>query len=144
MEDQPANVYRTRVRSYQTDLNGAMYHGAYLDIFDDARIETFRRLDYTYERFAAAGWNLIIRHVDLDFLRPARMDDQIAITVLVERLTPATMTARYECRRDVEVLSVGHVVYAFLDMLGKPVRVPADLRQLIAAKPFLNPETTSR
>ena len=44
MDDSPLNVHEFRVRTHQTDLNAAMYHGAYFDIFDDARIETFRRM----------------------------------------------------------------------------------------------------
>src|SRR5450759_1200588 len=97
--NEPINVYRTRVRSHQTDLNAAMYHGAYFDVFDDARIETFRRLGYTYEHALEGGWSPVIRRVDCEYYAPAHMDDEIEITVTVPRLTPAKMTIRYDCRR---------------------------------------------
>jgi acyl-CoA thioester hydrolase len=126
-----AHVYLTRVRAHQTDLNGAMYHGAFLDIFDDARIETFRQLGYTYERLARGGWNAIIRRVDCEFYAPARMDDLLAVNVHVEKMSSATMTLRYECRRDTQLLALAHAVFAFLDRQGKPTRVPADLRQVV-------------
>jgi acyl-CoA thioester hydrolase len=124
-------VYLTRVRAHQTDLNGAMYHGAFLDIFDDARIETFRHLGYTYERLVRGGWTAIIRRVDCEFYGPARMDDPLAISVRVEKLSSATMTLRYECRRDAQLLALAHAVFAFLDRQGKPTRVPSDLRQVV-------------
>lgn len=128
----PPNVYVARVRSHQTDLNAAMYHGAYLDLFDDARIETFRRLGYTYERMLAGRWGVFIRLVQLEFHSPAFMDDLLTVTVHIPRLTTATMTARYECRRGTELLVVGENTYVFVDENRKPLRVPADLRALIA------------
>jgi acyl-CoA thioester hydrolase len=129
--DLPLNVYVARVRSHQTDLNAAMYHGAYLDLFDDARIEAFRRMGYTYARMMAGGWGVFIRSVRCDFHTPAFMDDLISVTFCIPRLTTATMTARYECRRGEELLAVGENTYVFVDANRKPLRVPRDLRDVI-------------
>jgi YbgC/YbaW family acyl-CoA thioester hydrolase len=140
--DDPLNVYFARVRSYQTDLNAAMYHGAYLDLYDDARIETFRRLGYTYERMLAGNWAVFIRTIHGEFHAPAFMDDLISITVCIPRLSTATMTARYECRRGDELLTVGENTYVFVDGNHKPLRVPRDLRELIEHHAeLLNPPT---
>ena len=125
------NIYVTRVRVHQTDLNGTMYHGAYLDIFDDARIETFRRLGYTYARMISNAWGAIIRRVDCEYFVPAMMDDLLSVTVRVPALTRATMTFRYECRREEETLALGHAVFAFLSDRGRAIRVPPDLRQVV-------------
>jgi acyl-CoA thioester hydrolase len=133
------NVYFTHVRSHQTDLNRAMYHGAYFDVFDDARIDVFRRLDYTYERSVREGWFPVIRRVQCEYFAPARMDDPITITVLVPQLTKATMTIRYEARRNDTLLAIGQVVFAFLDASGRPVRLPAPLRALVLATEALGP-----
>lgn len=128
---QAFNVYRTRVRAHQTDLNAAMYHGAYLDVFDDARIETFRRLGYDYARAVAGGWSPVIRRVECEYLAAARMDDPLEVTVTVPKVTVATMTIRYDCRKDDRLIASARVVFAFLDGRGKPLRVPADLRAVI-------------
>lgn len=137
MDAVPLNLYSTRVRSHQTDLNAAMYHGAYFDVFDDARIETFRRLGYTYATAIDGGWSPVIRRAQCEFYAPARMDDALAITVLVPGMTQATMTIRYECRRASELLALGEVVFAFLDNRGKPLRLPSDLRRLVESAPEL-------
>jgi acyl-CoA thioester hydrolase len=140
--DAALNVYQARVRSHQTDLNAAMYHGAYLDLFDDARIETFRRMGYTYARMLAGNWGVFIRTVQCDFHAPAFMDDLISVTVSIPRLTTATMIARYECRRGAELLVVGENTYVFVDGQRKPLRVPHDLRALIEQyRDLLNPAT---
>jgi acyl-CoA thioester hydrolase len=134
------NVYCTRVRAHQTDLNGAMYHGAFLDVFDDARIETFRRLGYDYRRMTATTFRPVIRRIECDYRAPAFMDDPLQITVLVERLTAATMTIRYEGRREGDMIAIGHATFAFIDREGKPGRIPDDLRET-ARTPALQPVT---
>ena len=135
----PVNLYSTHVRSHQTDLNRAMYHGAYFDVFDDARIDVFRRLGYTYERSVSEGWFPVIRRVACEYFAPARMDDAITVSVLVPALSKATMTVRYECRREDTLLAVGHVVFAFLDASGRPVRLPAALRAMVLETAALGP-----
>ena len=134
----PFNVYPTRVRAHQTDLNGAMYHGAYFDIFDDARIETFRHLGYDFARMQTTGRRPVIHRVECQYYAPALMDELVMVTVTIERLTPATLRLRYACRRGEQLLALGHANFAFVDAGGKPGRVPCDLRQLIESTPALH------
>jgi YbgC/YbaW family acyl-CoA thioester hydrolase len=114
-----------------------MYHGAFLDVFDDARIETFRRLGYTYARMVAGGWTAVIRRIECEFLAPAWMDDLLAIVVTIPRFTRATMTIRYDCRREENHLALAHAVFAFVDTGRKPLRVPPDLRSVVEDHPPL-------
>lgn len=132
---EPFNVYHTHVRAHQTDLNAAMYHGAFLDVFDDARIETFRRIGYDYERMLGAGWTPVIRRLECDFLAAARMDDALEITVHVAAMSVATMTLRYRGVRTDRLLAEAHVTFAFLDARSKPIRFPPDLREVIERHP---------
>lgn len=138
------NVHETRVRAHQTDLNGAMYHGAYFDIFDDARIETFRYLGVTWEDCVAGGWNPVIRRAECEYFIPARMDQLLTVTVSVTRMTQATLAIRYDCRHSEELLAVGRVVFAFVDRAGKPVRVPGGLREAVHERPDLLASATER
>lgn len=137
MPETRVNLYETRVRSHQTDVNGVMYHGAFLDVFDDARIETFRRLGYTYRDVVEEGWFLVIRRIECEYLAPARMDELLSIAFRVVKFTPATMTARYECRRDDELVARGTWVYAFVDANNRPLRVPERVRRVVAETPEL-------
>jgi acyl-CoA thioester hydrolase len=130
-DELPPNVYRTRVRAYQTDLNAAMHHAAYLDLFDDARIETFRRMGYTYERMVNAHWGVVIRTIQCEFYAPALMDDLLDVSVSIPAFSSATLTVRYECHRGDDLLAVGVNVYVFVGRAGKPIRMPRDLREVI-------------
>jgi acyl-CoA thioester hydrolase len=133
MNSDAANVHETRVRSYMTDLNGVMYHAAYFGVFDDARIEVFRRLGFTYEWMQAHSWTLVIRHVECDFRAPAFMDDVLTIAVSVPRLARVSLRICYDCCRGDTLLASGAVDYAFLDGTMRPVRLPEKMRQAIQA-----------
>lgn len=133
----PINRYSVRVRAHQTDLNGAMYHGAYFDVFDDARIETFRRLDYDYQRMQSTGLRPVVRHVDADFHAPALMDDLLTVDVRVQDLSAASMTLLYLCHRSETPIATGHAQFVFVDGRGRPVRVPTDLRHVVETTPEL-------
>jgi acyl-CoA thioester hydrolase len=127
----PVNTYLTRVRSHQTDLNGVVWHGAFFGIFDDARIETFRQFDYTYERVVSEGWQLVVRRVECDYFAPARMDDLLAVSLTVPRMTKATLTIAYDCRKGDVLLARASTTYVYIDATGKPLRVPIDLVRVI-------------
>lgn len=114
-----------------------MYHGAYFDIFDDARIETFRRLHYDYARMQSTGLRPVLRRVEADFHAPAFMDDLLTVVVQVVSLSAASMTLRYLCRREETRIATGHAQFVFVDDRGRPSRVPEDLRQVVLATPDL-------
>lgn len=135
--DNPVNRYVVRVRAHQTDLNGAMYHGAYFDIFDDARIETFRRLDYDYARMQTTGLRPVIRRVDAEYHVPAMMDDLLTVDVSIRSITAASMTIRYACRRSETPIATGHAQFVFVDERGRPARLPDDLRSVVRSTPEL-------
>jgi len=127
------NVYQTRVRSHQTDLNAAMYHGSFFDMYDDARIEMFRQMGYTYEDTLREEWAVVIRCVECEYHAPAMMDDAIEIHVGWPQFTRASMLVEYRCLRDGVLLARGIVVYVFVNLRRRPIRVPARLRELVNA-----------
>jgi acyl-CoA thioester hydrolase len=127
MTDERPPPYQARVRAHQTDLNGAMHHAAFLDLFDDARIETYRLFGYDYEWMQTTGLRPVIRRIDCEYFTPAFMDDLLTVSVSVPQITRATMTIRYQCRRDDELLAIGHAVFVFVDERGKPARVPQEM-----------------
>lgn len=121
-----------------------MYHGAYFDIFDDARIETFRRMGYTYARSSANGWSPVVRRIQCEFYAPALMDELLIVTVTIGKLTAATMMIHYDCRRDEQPIALAHAVFAFVTMEGKVIRIPPDLRDTLQQYPEVLAEPTAR
>ena len=76
-----------RVYYEDTDFGGVVYYANYLRYFERARTEWLRALGIDHQGLARdAGLQFVVRRAEIDFLRGARLDDQLEITVeLTER-----------------------------------------------------------
>ena len=86
MHNDPARVFAWPVRVYyeDTDFGGVVYYANYLRYFERARTEWLRSLGVDQQRLAAEdGLQFVVRRAEIDFLRGARLDDALSITVEV-------------------------------------------------------------
>jgi acyl-CoA thioester hydrolase len=133
---QPMNVSLVRVRMYHTDLVGGAFHGRYFDLFEEARTEAFRRGGFNWEITHRQGVAFIVTHVECDFMRPTAMDDLLAISVFIMRMTRVRCSVVYEVRRFGEepLLARGRTDFAFFDVnRGRPIQVPESVRAAVFA-----------
>jgi acyl-CoA thioester hydrolase len=132
--DAPMNVSRVRVRMYHTDLVGGAFHGRYFDLFEEARTEAFRRAGFHWRMTHEQGIAFIVTACGCEFYRPTAMDDDLAISVYVTRLSRARCTVRYEVRRagEEELLARGFTDFAFWDTRRERlVGVPESVREAV-------------
>jgi acyl-CoA thioester hydrolase len=146
--DLPLNVRQVRVRMHHTDLLGAVYHGTYFDLFEEARTEIFRSLGYTYLSCTEEEGRLMtIVRAACDYKRPACMDALLSIAVTVPDITRAKITFAYEVRLAAsnDLIARGEHVFAFLDVrTNRPTSTPPHLVALIKQTPeFAWSETAS-
>ena len=110
-------------------------------VFEAARVDTFRQIGYTYDRTKDEGFVPVVRRVECEYLRPAFMDDLLEVVVRVPSITAARLHVHYDVYRTDELLAHGEVVFVFLDAAGRPLRVPASLRQCVEVyAAVLNPQ----
>ena len=78
-------VWRSRVYYEDTDFSGLVYHANYLKFFERARTEWLRALGRDQATLKADD-NLIfvVRRIEVDYLRAARIDDLIDVSVAIE------------------------------------------------------------
>lgn len=135
----PRNARLVRVRMHHTDLLGAVYHGTYFDLFEEARTEVFRALGYYYESCTEGESRLMtIVRAACDYKRPARMDALLVIAVTVPEITRAKITFAYEVRlaESNELVARGEHVFAFIDVRSsRPTSTPPNLVALIKQTP---------
>jgi acyl-CoA thioester hydrolase len=82
-----------------------VYHGAYLDFFERARTEWLRHLGFEQAQLISRfGVMFIVRTLDVKYMRPARLDDLIDVSVDVCRLGRAQVTLAQEVRKREESL----------------------------------------
>ena len=92
-----AGVYevRDRVRWSDVDIAGIIYFGAYVRFIELAETELFRALGFPYARlFDDLDIWLPRVHLDFDFHRPARMDDELIVRTRIERVGRSSITLK--------------------------------------------------
>jgi len=124
-----------RVYFEDTDAGGVVYHAQYVKFLERARTEWLRYLGFTNSELERKYRMLfIVSEIAVEFLKPARLDDSISISVAVEALGRVRVTFHQEIRRDDELLVKARVVVASVTTEGfKPIEIPPDVRKKMEA-----------
>ena len=127
--------YPQRIYFEDTDAGGVVYHAQYLKFLERARTEWLRYLGFTnseLERKYKMLW--VVSEIAIEFVKPAKLDDAVNISVSVENLGRVRCTFHQEIRRGEEVLVKARVLVASVSAEGfKPIEIPADVRKKMEA-----------
>ena len=128
-----ATVHRFPVRVYyeDTDAAGIVYYANYLKFAERARSEWLREFTESAS-LKASGLVFVVRRCEIDYLRPARLDDLLEVATRVTGFAGATLDLEQTVRRDDADLVVMNVTLACLNSAGRPARLPAALRTALA------------
>ena len=115
-----------RVRYGETDQMGVVYHGNYASYFEIARTEWLRNLGITYKELENKGIMLPVISLFFNFIKSAKYDDVLTITVILKKKPLVKIEFDYEIyNQNKEKISTGNSVLAFLDMkTNKPIKCP--------------------
>jgi acyl-CoA thioester hydrolase len=129
----PAFVHHLRVRYNECDAQGHVFNANYFAYFDIALTELWRDAFGSYEALMAEGVDLVVAEASARFRAPARFDDELQITLEVERLGNTSMVSAIEIARDRKTLADGRIVHIFVraDRLGEKVPIPDHVRQVL-------------
>jgi acyl-CoA thioester hydrolase len=129
-----AHLFRLRVYYEDTDSGGLVYHANYLKFAERARTEMLRHLGVEQEKLRAeSGLMFVVRRLVADFLRPARLDDELMVATRLMRLRGASLELDQEVRRSDRPLVKLALAIACLKSDGRPARLPAMLTSAFAA-----------
>src|SRR5437588_9513210 len=87
-------AYRTRVGFDETAAQGIVYYGRYMPYFDRARVEYLRHLGVLAHEPADPEFVMRAQHVE--YLAPARFDDELDVFVRVRRVGTSSITWEFE------------------------------------------------
>ena len=118
-----------RVYYEDTDAGGVVFYARYLAYMERARTEWLRALGFDNSGLATGpGVVFAVRHVDVDYLRPARLDDDLTVTAGVIDIRRASLTFEQQVRLLDEVLCRGHVKIVCVDNVRfRPKAIPVEL-----------------
>jgi acyl-CoA thioester hydrolase len=132
------HVMQVRVYYEDTDFTGIVYHANYLRFMERGRTNYLRLLGaHHHALFAetekeAPGFHFVVRHMDIDFLKPARMDDVLEIVTTPHEVRGASITLHQLVQKDGETLIEAKVQVAFVSQ-GRAQRIPKPLREAMSA-----------
>ncbi len=130
----PAPIFAIPVRIYyeDTDAGGVVYYANYLKYLERCRTEWLRNLGVDQSALLRdPGIAFVVRHVDVDYHRPARLDDALTVDLAVARLGHAQICFEQHVRRDDEhaPLLSARVQVACVDAARmRPTALPPSLR----------------
>lgn len=106
-----------RVYYEDTDAGGVVYYANYLRFFERCRTEWMRHAGFGQAQLAMeAGIGFVARKASCEYLRPARLDDELTVGLEVEKLTRVRVVFRQHVRRGAEELVTGTVEIACVNM----------------------------
>ena len=129
---------QVRVYYEDTDFSGIVYHANYLRFMERGRTNHLRLMGAEQQALFEetpqenGGFAFVVRSMQLDFLKPARMDDVLDIVTWPVAVKGASIMLAQEVRRGDDVLVKAQVRVAFI-CEGKAQPIPKSLRALMKA-----------
>jgi len=127
------HIMPVRVYYEDTDFSGIVYHANYLRFMERGRTNYLRLLGAAHaELFVSAqgespGFAFVVRSMQIEFLKPARMDDLLDVVTVAREVRGASMLLRQEVRRADDVLVEAQVRVACVAG-GRARPIPKALR----------------
>lgn len=132
-ESQENFSWTIRVYYEDTDAGGVVFYANYLKFFERARTEWLRAADV--EQLAlmnSHGVMFVVKSTTVDYHAPAKLDDELKLTVVVERLGRASVQFVQEAWRingsQVQLLTTGRIKVGCVDSSAfRPCQIPAEV-----------------
>lgn len=122
--------FRLRVYYEDVDLAGIVYYANYLRFIERGRTEALLAAGVDQARIrAGTGIVFAVRRVEIDYLRPARFQDELVVTTALADMGGSRVELDQEVRRNGDVLARARVTIVAIDAEGRPTRLPAELRE---------------
>jgi acyl-CoA thioester hydrolase len=133
MAETPVHRFPVRVYYEDTDAGGIVYHSAYLRFAERGRTEWLRELGFDHSGLRdLTGAGFAVARAEIDYLRPARLDDMLEVETRILKTGGASMKIEQDVLREGEPIVRMALRLAFMGMDGKPHRMPDELRELFA------------
>ena len=112
-----------------TDAGGVVYYANYLKFLERCRTDWLRAMHVDQQRLRAEqNLQFVVANIEVAYLRPAMLHDEILVTAELERLSGATILFKQTIMRGNEQLINATVRVACLDSGSlKPRPIPKNL-----------------
>ncbi|MDJ0513321.1 MAG: YbgC/FadM family acyl-CoA thioesterase [Methyloceanibacter sp.] len=133
--DGDTHVLPVRVYFEDTDFTGLVYHANFLKFCERGRSDFIRHLGIDHRSLENPEQGepavFVVRRVEVDYLRPASIDQVLEVVTWCAQIGGATLTLAQEVRRDDVVLARLKVMVVLVSKAGKPQRLGRLVREAL-------------
>lgn len=128
MHNWPVRIYYE-----DTDAGGVVFYANYLKFFERGRTEWLRGLGFESQTLLQDAQRVIVvRKVDIEYLAPAVLDDELTIVTEVSSVGGSSIRFEQRAMRGETLLVSAAVTVVCVDTTTfKPARIPTSMRQAI-------------
>ncbi|MBW1895090.1 MAG: tol-pal system-associated acyl-CoA thioesterase [Deltaproteobacteria bacterium] len=125
----PDFAFPVRIYYEDTDAGGVVYHANFLRFMERARTEWLRELGYELDKLEQEyGFLFAVRSANIDYLKPAYLNDSLSIQVTIARIGKASLEIDHEVYRDKTLLCRARIKLAGLAAESfRPMALPFTL-----------------
>ena len=129
-----AFVHPLRVYWEDTDAGGVVFYANYLRFFERARTEWLRHLGVQQQALReATGAIFVVTDAQVGFRAPARLDDELQVSVELRHAGRAQLRIAQQARRGDDLLAEGEIRIGCVDAgTFRPRRIPNEVLDLLA------------
>ncbi len=103
-------VWPVRIYYEDTDAGGVVFYANYLKFLERARTEMLRDMGFELDQLARDERLIfVVREVSLDYLKPAKFNEEILVSAYPTKMKPASLIFVQEITRSSEVLCRGQI-----------------------------------
>ncbi len=131
------SVFQFPIRVYieDTDAGGIVYYVNYLKFMERARTEFMRSYGFDKPAILDDGKLFVVHSVDVRYLRPAMLDDQLTVSASISKLARSYLVFSQTISRDGEPICTATIKVACVTQQSmKPAAIPANIRAAISAE----------
>jgi acyl-CoA thioester hydrolase len=130
------HVLPARVYFEDTDFSGLVYHATYLRWCERGRSDFLRLMGNDHQALIAGASGrepaaFVVRRMQLEYLKPARIDEVLEVATRAKATTAATLTLDQRITRDGVDLFTAEVMVVLISASGKPLRLSTALREAL-------------
>ena len=122
-------IWPVRVYYEDTDAGGVVYYANYLRFTERARTEWLRACGFEQTDIAEQhGVMFVVRSAAIDYLRPARFNDSLRVTVELIKVGAGQIDLVQRVTRNDDLLAEASIKIACVGLTGmRPTRIPKAL-----------------
>ncbi len=129
-------LYKVAVAPQDIDHLGHASNLVYLRWVQEAAAEHSASCGLTREAYLARGEAFVVRRHEIDYLRPAFVDDQLVVETRVAEMGRASSLRKTRILRGAEVLATAETDWAYIDLeRGRPTRIPEEVKSRFPVEP---------